>query len=234
MRIDWKSLKKFIDDTELYSFINYIEQDTSFYVWIFYQGETFSSLLDKGSVNCEDFVENYKPKAVLKNDLSESGIKKSMSVFVDAPMMLHAFYVSFSTSVAQTNDLSGFVTIKLRDEQGSITEDRNQAVSTEIDFCPGKDVCYGLNGGQVWALEPIQYNFTVDCIMAPEIPSIYGGQVYFVRNVLLNPYVDKMNVEAVGIGRVPCSPEGVNVLRVKIKHVRGVETKFQLCIMYYV
>jgi len=233
MRIDWPSLKKFIDDTELFAFVNYVELPVNFYVWLYYEGESFSTMLDKGTVECQDFTNNYKPRAILKNDLSDGGIKMAKTIFVGQDMMLHALFVAYTTSIAQTNDTTGFVSIRLRDENLNIIQDGSNAHYTEIDFCPGQSLAYGLYGGGLSTLEPIETDFVGDCIMAPDVPVQSGGQLYFVKNMLLAKPTDKAFINAINVGEIPGIP-GVNVVRIRLKHDKGIQKRFQAQIQYYI
>jgi hypothetical protein len=234
MKIDWKSLKKFIDDTKLYKFVNYVELDTSYYVWIFYEGETFSSVLDKGTVECEVFVNQYKPLAVLKNDLTDDGIKFSRTMFVGRARMMHCLFTKITTSTTESNDSSGFVSVKIKNAQGQITQDSSLAVYTELDFCPHPTNGYGLYGGSIETLEDISSEFIVDAILAPDIPSQYGGSLYYIRNRILNQPRESLTRHAINVGDIPDGIPGSNVLRIRVKHEQGIQKKFQTEIQYYI
>jgi len=233
MRIDWKSLKKFLDDTKLYRFLNYIELDSSYYTWIFYEGETFSSILQKGSVECQIFENEYKKLAVLKNDLTDDGIKFSRTMFVGRQRMMHCLFSTITTSTMQTNDETGFISIKLRNSLGEITQISEEAVFTELDFCPGENVSYGLYGGSLESIDDLETEFIVNAILAPEIPRTFGGSLYFIRNRTLRIPKESLTRCAINVGDISGEVLGVNVLRIQIKHDAGLKKKFQAEIQYY-
>jgi len=236
MRIDWKSLKKFIDDTKLYKIINYVELDTSYYVWILYEGETFSSSLDKGSVDCEDFVKNYKPLAILKNDLAPDGVKFTRSMLVYVKRLYHCLFTKFTTSSTISNDETGFITMRMRDSQKQITEDPSQAVYTEIDFCLGVGVDCSLYGGSIEIIEDFDSEIVVNAIMAPDIPAEYGGSIYFIRNMIIykktNQVVSRISPNAGDI--TTYGIPGINVLRMQLKHDVGLQRQIQIEFRYFV
>jgi hypothetical protein len=234
MKIDWKSLKKFLDDTQLVKFINYIELDTSYYVWIYYEGESFSSILDKGTVDCQVFISDYKPYAVLKNDLDEDGIKMSKTIFVGRSRMMHCLFTCITTSSTQTNDETGFITVVLKDAQHQIVQESSQAVYTEASFCPHPTDGYGLYGGAIEAIEDIDTDIIASAILAPDFPPSMGGQIYYIRNRLLNKPRENLSRHAINVGDVPGGVVGANVLRIQLKHDMGIQKRFQIEIQYYI
>jgi len=234
MRVDWKSLKDFLNNTELYGFTNYMELPNDFYVWIFYEGESFSVLLHKGSADCEDFVNNYKPRAILKNDLSEDGYKTSKTVFVGQARMMHCLFMQFVTSTAENNDTSGLIHMHTLDDQGHITTNPDDAVTTQMDFCASQTKNYGLHGGGLETMEDIEGEYIGEAILAPDIPAQYGGNLYFVRNRVLSTPREKLMKIAINVGEIPVEPAGFNVLRIHVKHPKGVQKKFQVEIQYYI
>lgn len=234
MKIDWKSLKKFIDNTKLVKFLNYIELDTSYYVWIYYEGESFSSILDKGSVDCQVFVNDYKPYAVLKNDLTDDGIRFSRTMFVGRTRMMHCLFTCITTSQIQTNDTTGFINVVLKDAQQHVVQNPNQTVYTEINFCPHPTDGYGLYGGSIETLEDIDSDIVADAILAPDIPLSVGGQLYYIRNRLLNKPKENLTRHAINVGDVPGGVVGANVLRIQLKHDIGLQKRFQIEIQYYI
>lgn len=233
MKIDWKSIKKFIDNTGLHSYINYIELETGFYIWIQYQGENFSTLILKNSIEYESFVKDYKSKAILKNDLSNDGLTYVRSVYVGKKRMLHCLFTCLTTSEIITNDTSGLITCRIRDINRQITNDSQEAMYTEIDFCPGA-VTYGLHGGGVENLDPLDREITVNAILAPEIPENLGGSIYFVKNKILKTPHDSVLRQAVNVGEIEYVCPGSNVVRIEIKHPVGIKRKIQTEIQYYI
>jgi hypothetical protein len=234
MKIDWKSLKNFLDTTGLYKFLNYIELDVNYYVWLFYEGETFSTILDKGTIDCEVFISEYKNKSIIKNDITEDGMKFSRTVFVGKSRMMHCLFTSFTTSILQNNDSSGFITMRIRDLQKNIIQDSNEAVYTELDFCPHLTNGYGLHGGSIESMEDIDTEFVVNAILAPDIPSSYGGSLYFISNRVLKTPYENLQRSAINVGEIPGGIVGLNVVRVQIKHDKGIQKKFQVEIKYYI
>jgi hypothetical protein len=234
MKIDWRSLRKFIDDTKLYGFLNYIELDTNYYVWLLYQGESFASSLDKGTVDCHEFVRDYMPRAVLKNDLGDDGITISRTMFVGKSRMMHCLFVAITTSSTQTNDPTGMYTVVLKDAQQHVTDDPLLAVYTEINFCPHPTAGYGLYGGSIETLEDLDSDVIANACLAPEIPPEYGGQLYFIRNRLLNKPREHFSRYAINVGEIPEGFVGANVVRIQLKHEQALFRKFQIEIQYYI
>jgi len=238
MRIDWKSFKKFLDSTKLYRFLNYMELDASYYIWIYYEGESFAAMLDKGTVECEVFINQYKSLAILKNDLTEDGMKYSRTVFVGQMKMMLCLFSLIQTSTMNSNDDTGFITIRLRNSLGEITQVSSEAVYTEIDFCPHPTQGYGLYGGSIETVDDIEAEFLskflVNAILAPDIPASMGGQIYFIRNRSLRLPQDVVSRHAINVGDIPGGIPGINVLRISIKHEIGIKKKFQIEIQYYI
>jgi len=234
MKIDWKSLKSFIDVTKLYSYLNYIELDTNYYVWLLYQGESFSSSLDKGTVDCDEFIKDYMPRALIKNDLGDDGITISRTMFVGKSRMMHCLFVAITTSSTQTNDPTGMYYVVLKDSQSNITQDPALAVYTEINFCPHPTAGYGLFGGSIETLENLDSDVIANALLAPDIPPEYGGHLFFIRNRLLNKPIEHFSRYAINVGEIPGGVVGANVVRIQLKHDAGLSRKFQIEIQYYI
>jgi hypothetical protein len=233
MQVGWKTLKKFIDDTGLIQFLCYIEFDNEFYTWLSYQDQSFSVLLAKDTADCEDFVNNYKPRAVLKSDISEDGVSLSRVTHVVTGRFMRALFVLITTSTEQHNDDTGFVTVKMFDEQGNVTHDGAQAVKTALDFAP--NYTYELHGGGLQSFDQMASDFFVSGIIAPEIPAQMGGSVYVVRNYLLVQPKDDVFREGLGTGELVYDSQipQKNVMRIEVKHQKGVQARFQVEIRYY-
>ena len=232
MRIDWKTLKKFVVDTGLEHFINYLDMTNESYIWISYQNENFSCLLFKDTAEYEDFKNNFKEKAILKDDITSDGFKYSQTVFVGQQKMLRALFTTFTTSVCETNDDTGLITMQLRDENYQVTETSSEAVYSEINFNPGKD--YGLYGGGIETMESISGNFVGYGILAPEIPEEYGGKLYFIRNRIMDTPREKFFRNAINVGSISVDPLDAGTLRIGLKHEKGVRNLFQTEIQYYI
>jgi hypothetical protein len=233
MKIDWLSLKTFIVNANLYRYVNCIELPTNYYVWLFYEGESFSIVLEKGTVNCEDFIANFKSQLIVKNDISDDGIKIIRTSFVGRVRMLHCFFVEFYTSTRGTNDDTGFITIRLRDAENNIITDESLAVITELDFCPGENLAYSLYGGGIQTIDEIDSDMTIDAILAPNIPVNQEGAIYFVKNKVLLQPKDNFFRNAINVGEIP-GVKDYNVLRTLIKHDKGIQKRLQAEIQYYI
>lgn len=233
MRVDWNTLKKFLNDTELFHFLNYIEFDNEVYVWILYQGETFSCILVSGSHEWEEFNTDYKSKAVLKNDIADDGIQFSKVNHVLMGRFLLATYVVFETSSKVTNDVTGFFTVKLFNDQGVETDVEADAVKTCLDF--GPNYAYEVQSGVIQATT-ISLNgeiFQASAILAPDIPVESGGSKYFARNRRIFS-TDSYVVEAVGPGKIAYnSTIPINVLRIELIHNKGIQQEFQCELKIY-
>ena len=230
MNVDWKSLKKFIDDTGLINFMNYFEFPNDVYVWVTYQEQNFSCLLSRNTADCEDFIKNYQPRAVLKNDISDDGMVITRNTHVLSGRIARDIFVVITTSNEQTNDDSGLFSVKLFDAQGHQTHDANQVVKTVVDFGPTVD--YEIYGGGVESLEEYDSDIYVSGIMAPGLP---GGNIYVVRNRLLKKPMDNIFSNGIGTGALTYNPQYplANALRTEFKHVQGLQKRFQVEIQYY-
>lgn len=232
MRVDWKNLKKFINDTKLQHFVNYFELENEVYVWLSYQNESFNCLLTKASVEYEDFETNFKPLAILKDDIAADGFTYIKSTHVLDGRFLNANFVVITTSKTEHNDQTEYISIKLLDENGQETTSEN-TVKTCIDFEPPFD--YEIYGGGIETLEVMDSEFYVSAIIAPTIPCSQGRTVYNIRNkLLLQP---KENVFKAGIGPAELKYNAglhTNLVRIQLTHGKGIQKKFQLELQYYV
>lgn len=233
MKMDWKSLKKFVVDTKLYNFVNYVEFPNNYYVWLSYQNESFYNTLDKGSVDCADFETNIKPKAILKNDIASDGQTYSKVTHVTAGRVLRALFVTIETCTKNHDDATNYIKIKLYDENGRLTEDGTQAVKTCVDF--GPDFTYEIFGGGLTSMEAIEENFYISSIIAPEIPQQYGGMVYNVINKKVLTSTEVIFITGVGTSEVPYKQQmsAANVLRIEVRHNKGKHQKFEVQLQYY-
>ena len=231
MRIGWSALKKFINNTNLYNFLNYIELDNDYYIWLSYQNENFSCMLPKGTEETKDFVDNFKSKAIIKDDIASDGQTYSKVTHVKSGRFLNALFVVFSTSEKTSNDTTGYVSIKLFDGDNE-TEDASQANKTVLDFEPPFD--YEIYGGGIQSLKDMVNDFYVSAIILPHVPSNFGGSVYNIRNkLLIQPRED---VFRGGFGAVELLYDNnlhTNCIRIIVNHDRGIKNKFQLELQYY-
>jgi hypothetical protein len=232
MRVDWKTLKKFIEDTSLYHYTNYLEFPDETFVWISYQNQNFECLLSKGSQDFNDFDVNFKSKAVLKDDISNDGRPFARITHVKEGRYLHDYFVEFETSSKIINDNSGIFYVKLFDENGHETDDGTQAVKTCINFEP--NYTYELYGGGLETIDTMTEVFYASAIINPDVPENQGGNFVKIRNKrLLQP---KENIFKSGFGTVEMKYiEGyhTNAMRVDISHVKGIKQKFQYEVQFY-
>jgi hypothetical protein len=233
MRIDWKAFKKFLDDTELYNFLNYMELADNFYVWMTYQGETFNVTLEKATVDCEDFVNNYKSKAILKSDIANDGQSVTKITHVLYGRFLKDVFVKIKTSTKENNDVTGLFTVRLFDELNHETDISANVVKTAIDFCP--NFTYEIFGGGLESIDNLNSEFYVSAVIAPDIPSQQGGSLYYLINrYMLQP---KQNVFVSGVGTAEVGYNSqmpiASKLRIAINHDKGIQQNFQVELQYY-
>jgi len=232
MRVDWKQLKGFIDETKLYNFINYFTLNDEVYVWMSYQNENFSCLLYNNTIEYEEFIDDYKDKAILKDDIEQDGIPIMRNTHVITGRIMHAIFAVIKTSTKNNNDKTGYITVKLFDSNGNETDLGSEAVKTAIDF--ETNFSYELSGGGIQCLSDLETNFYVSAVMAPDIPSEMGGSVYNVINKFLVLPKEDIFVAGIGPGYMTYT-EGshTNKLRIEISHDKGIEKKFQTEVQYY-
>ena len=233
MITSWTILKKFINDNNLIAFLNYLETVDGYYAWLSYQNENFSVTLSKGSVDCEDFENNYKNNVIIKNDLAADGMQVVKITHVLHGRLLKDLFVQIKTSTKEYNDVTGLIFIKLLNEQGQETNVGSEAVKTCIDFKPNFD--YELYGGGLQTLDDLDSNIYVSSLIVPDIPAQYGGSVYFVINKKI--LLPKENVFISGVGTTEIlydsqHPEK-SVVRIEIGHPKGEEHQFQVELQYY-
>lgn len=237
MRTDWKTLKRFIDSTSLYGILNYLELDDAFYVWVTYENENFSCTLAKGSADNKDFQENYRPRAILKDDLSADGQRFSKVSHVIKGRLMHAFYVLVETSTVTNNDTTGYVTMSMTDDDGNIVTDSQFATYTRMDFEP--PFSYEIYGGGLETIDELTQNVFTTAIVAPDIPPEVGGTIYNIRNKLILQPTETIFKAGIGTAELPYilneqgQPIGANKLRIQLKHPQGSRIRFQLEVQYY-
>lgn len=232
MQINWGNFKKFIDDTELYHFVNYMYLTDNVFVWIAYQNENFSVILAVGDADYEDFEQNYKSKAILKNDITEDGVKFSRSTKVNLTRFFQSHFAVIETSTDYNSDHSNYTTVVRFDEDGKVTTIESETVKTTLDFEP--DFNYELYGGGTESIDELVDDYYVSAVVAPDVPSEYGGNLHVLRNkLLLKPFE---NIFRSGLGTRELIYDATthsNKLRLEIKHEKGIKTKFQIEIQYY-
>jgi len=225
-------MKNFIDQTGLYHFLNWMELNDAYYIWLEYQGQSFNCLLPIGTQDLKDFIDNYKPKIVLKNDIALDGQRRTKITHVFLGRTLRVHYVLINTATLESNDTSGWTTVHLKDADGNTTEDGSQATKTCIDFEPSFD--YEIYGGGLQTMEPMEDNFYGSAILLPDIPESLGGSVCSIRNKLLKQ--PKEDIFIAGFGTVELKyneEQHTNKVRIQIDHPAGDTHKFQIEIQYY-
>jgi hypothetical protein len=230
MRTDWKTFKKFVNDTGTEMYINFINSPDSYYVWLTYQNENISVLLSKATTECEDFVNNYKSKAILKKDLAEDGQKYSKITHVISGRLLKALYCVIETSSTVNNDVTGNITVVLFDAQGKPTTDNNKAVKTCVDFLPNR--IYEIFGGGLTSLESIHDEIYLSSLFAPDIPEY---KIYNVINKRIITPNESCFITGVGTAEIPYieSMPLINKMRIELTHEAGIKRKFQIELQYY-
>jgi hypothetical protein len=233
MKLDWRNLKSFVSSNSLYNFLNYVDMPDNYYIWVAYQNENFYTILDKGSVDCEDFEKNFKPKAILKQDMAPDGQRVTKITHILAGRLLKALFTVMTTSTKTHNDVTGYISIKLYDENGSETNVGANAVKTCIDFQPNFD--YEIYGGGLSCLSDIVGDFYVSAIVAPAIPSEQGGTVYNVINKKILSPRESIFIAGVGTAEIKYNAQVpvANVMRIAISHGKGVQQSFQVELQYY-
>ena len=232
MRVDWAHLKNFIDNTNLHHFVNYMELTDNTFVWISYQNENFSVMLAVGTTDYEDFENNYKSKAVLKNDITTDGVKFSRSTKVNLTRFFQSHFSVIETSTDMNSDDSGYTTIVRFDENGQVTDVSTETVRTTLNFEPNFN--YELYGGGVESIDELTKDFYVSAIVAPDIPSETGGNINVVRNKLLLKPSEHVFRSGLGTRELIYNADiHSNKLRIEIRHEKGEQTKFQIEIQYY-
>lgn len=233
MNVDWKTLKEFLDNTKLFHFVNYLTLENSYYVWINYQGQNFTTILNHGSVDAEEFENNYKALAVVKNTLSEDGVPFNRNTNVGSGRLLSAMFVKIRSCTDQNNDVTGNVKIYTLNSSGNITIEPTEAVKTVYEFNP--NFAYEIYGGGIESLETYSEEFYISASIAPTIPEAMGGNRKLIINKYLKQPFEDIFRSGVGPSEVkyfPTMPDA-NMLRIELSHQAGVQKNFQIEIQYY-
>jgi len=232
MRISWNNLKGFLDDTELFHFLNYIDLTDNFFVWLSYQNENFSTILSKGSIDCEDFENNYKSKAILKNDIASDGYKYQKVTHVKEGRTLSKIYTLITTSTKTHNDKTGYINVLLFDSEGNETEDSNLAVKTVLDFEPPFD--YEIYGGGLEVFNDLQNEFYFSVILVPDIPVGQGGSKVIIINRVVKGSKTEIEIAPLGATELLYNENlHTNKVRISIEHDAGIQQEFQTEVHYY-
>ena len=229
IKTTWSDLKGFVDSTQLYVNLNYIEFPNHYVIWMDYENASVWTQIDKSDIRCEDFVENYIPKTILKKTILDNGVKHLGIQGILDKKYARSFSYQGITAV-QTNP-EYFFTISILDSNGDETTSEN-ACCTMIRFEPNYD--YDVLGG---SFEIIDYQhhteeIFVNVVGNPDIPVEMGGTVQVITN---EKYLDRI----VGIESKESMPlryfEGLhtNVIVIYIKHPVGFQVPYQAKMMFY-
>ena len=236
-QIQWSEFKKFIIDTDLYNFLNFLKLDsTDYYVWFTYQGMTFYTMIMHGTTDYIDFTNNFKSKALLKNDISNDGYVETKVHKVAKGTYLQDVFVQVRTATKDLVDKTGAFSVKLLDSHGAVTEDSNIAVKTVIRFAPR--YTYQIYAGGVESLEDITEDVWIDTIIAPDIPRSVGGKVVnIVNRQLVKPH-EKYVVFGTGpvmlpYNPLPSAPFQINIIDTILSHGAGYKLKVQIQLQTY-
>jgi len=234
MKVNWPTLRKFITDTNLYNFVNYFDIVTGLYVWISYQNENFSTILESGTVNWEDFNNNFKLKAILKNDINEDGISISKSRHVMYGRFFRAQFVLITTSTKVHNDETGYFVIKLIDENGNETNNENEAIKTCIDF--STPFTYELYGDGIEMIDEfVSGEIILSTVLNPDLDNLLVGKKPLIINKVIVKCQEPIFKSATIPGEIPekIQDQQTNCLRTIIQHPKGAHLRCQIEIQYY-
>lgn len=236
--VNWAQIKAF-NMVNLGCFLNYMEFDTYYYIWMCYRSQKFyiPELL-KSTTDATDFETNFKsscniPQAV---DMRLSTCRYGRK--------LYSKYVTFhtSTTAGYNNDNylgqdSGDVTYTMVDADGNVTTNENLCVQSIIDFestysmeIAGGDTSIPstLPGDQdLWALYVVG---------APDYPKQFGGSIEFISNPRLKWDIGKRITEDESLN--PANIEyipGYHFTKIRwiIKHPAGAKAEFQIHMRIY-
>jgi len=230
MIVSWAAFKNFLDTTKLYNFLNYMEHPDSYYVWLSYQDEMFSLTLDKATVDCEDFVNNYKSKAIIKNDIANDGQTYSKVTHVLTGRYLRDEFVKIRTSTKQNNDETGHYTVRLYDVNDHETDVSANVVKTAIDFLP--NFTYEIYGGGVETIDTLTSEVYISSVICPDIPQ---ACMYYIRNKMILQPKENVFVSGIGTAEIKYNPQMplASKLRIFLKHAAGEQHNYQIELQYY-
>ena len=229
IKAPWDEIKGFLDTTGLYVNLNYIEFRNHYIIWVDYENASVWTQLDKSDMKCEDFLNNYVPRTVLKKTILDSGVKHlGIQGILDKK---YARSFSYQGTTAVQTDQQYFFTISLLDRDGNEAISEN-ACCTMIRFEPNFD--YDVLGGSFEIIDYQNHNeeIFVNVVGNPEIPAEMGGSVQVITN---EKYLNRI----VGIESKESMPlkyfEGMhtNVIVIHIQHPVGFQVPYQAKMMFY-
>ena len=229
IKTTWNEVKGFIDRTQLYLNLNYVEFTNHYIVWVDYENASVWTQLDKSDIKCEDFLLNYAPKTIVKKTILENGLKQ-----IGTQGLLDRKYArSFSyqgITATQTNP-EFYFNVQLLNETGSETTS-DDCCCTMIRFEPNFD--YDVLGGDFEIIDGQQHaeEIRISVVGNPEIPAEFGGSVQVITNEkYLNRMVSIESKESMPLRYM----EGMhtNVIVIHVKHSKGFQTSYQARMHFY-
>lgn len=230
---NWRSIKTFLDNTGLYLNLNYVEDESSYHIWVNYEDTVMWTELDKSDIQVEDFLQNYATKTVLKRTVLENGRKQ-----IGTQETLDKKYsrkICYQGKLSTLNDPEYHYTSILYDEEGNVITDpelTGNTVATCVRFEPNYD--YDIINGimEFWGIHSDTDEIFVDVIGNPDIPKLMGGSI----GVLLNEMFIGNNISVDNRASMQLKYiEGAhtNVVVVNIRHHKGCDRNFQIKINFF-
>lgn len=227
IKTNWKEIKGFLEKTQLFYNLNYIEFSNHYIVWVDYENASVWTQIDKSDIQCEDFL-IYKSKTVVKKTILDNGLKQyGTQGLLDNKYARSFSYQGFTATQTESKN---FFSIQLVNETGSITTP-DDCCCTMIRFEPNFD--YDVLGGDFEVIDDSNPNSVyVSVIGNPEIPSEFGGTVQVITNEkYLNRMVKIESKESMPLRYI----EGMhtNVIVIHVKHPKGFQVSYQARMHFY-
>lgn len=228
IKTSWSEIKGFLDKTQLYLNLNYLEFINHYIIWVDYENASMWVQLDKADIQCEDFINNYASKTIVKKTILENGLKQ-----VGTQGLLDRKYArcfAYQGSTATQTIPQYYFSVQLLNEAGEPTTP-DDCCCTMIRFEPNFD--YDVMGGEFEIIDGnISESVFVSVVGNPEIPSEMGGSVQVITNEkYLNKPISIDSKEAMPLRYI--DGYHTNVLVIHVQHPKGYTREYQAKMNFY-
>lgn len=231
IQTNWAIMKDFLDNTGLYYNLSYLELKSYYFVWISYEDVQLTTKLEKGSVDVEDFVNNYKEKTNLKKTILDDGTK----YFGSRGILNNKYYRKFcyQGALSSLTAPNNFFSVTVLDENNNELSlaDQSNAVVTVVRFEPNFN--YDAIGGEFQLLTENEEEIFVDVIGNPEVPAEFGGNLGIIVD---EQYTHCNSILIETMEAMPLKyfeGQHTNVIQIKARHPKGCAYPYQIKISFY-
>lgn len=130
--IEWRQLKKFIDDLSTPAMLNYFEYWESYWIWVNYQGKTLECTISKDGPDVAEFETNYKPlsqKKVASDGTEVKATSNKVALSVENAINVQN-YDLFTAPLSATSNIANDYILESIDFTFSTEELKTITIST--------------------------------------------------------------------------------------------------------